>query len=494
MKISKYILSGVTAVALAASFSSCGDSYLETKYYKGVDVDGALTSPELIQTALTGTYYNLYHYKFAGNYAVSIGDIPTDLTYWNTLTGHWDDLYQYSFDETDLYLGYIWEYGYKVVDNSARVIVAADALLANASDATKKALNEEKAEAYALRAYANLVMVNIFGHQVKVAGKDFSAQPGLVVSNEPIPALTNVERSSVGATYEAIVSDLKNSIACFDAAGANGKDKCVFTKAAAEGLLARAYLYLEDWKNAKAYAQAALTDAGVEKLTYTAGAYKALYNGEGSNTESFFYLSIDAAHNWSANSCGTLYSTYNFSPSPKLQALYQETDVRKAIQEWDKTSTADVPVYGGGKYAAFATANPANATCYLINAPEMYLIIAEAELNAGTVADAQAALLNVAKRNTAITTVADLPQTKDALYSFLKDERARELFQEGLRLWDLRRWGDKVSVEAYSAPEVKFHVNNYNISDLVYPIPADEINAGFGVAQNDWAKTLPAAE
>jgi hypothetical protein len=29
---------------------------------------------------------------------------------------------------------------------------------------------------------------------------------------------------------------------------------------------------------------------------------------------------------------------------------------------------------------------------------------------------------------------------------------------------------------------------------LVYPIPADEINAGFGVAQNDWAKTLPAAE
>ena len=63
MKISKYILSGVTAVALAASFSSCGDSYLETKYYKGVDVDGALTSPELIQTALTGTYYNLYHYS-----------------------------------------------------------------------------------------------------------------------------------------------------------------------------------------------------------------------------------------------------------------------------------------------------------------------------------------------------------------------------------------------------------------------------------------------
>ena len=494
MKISKYILSGVTAIALSTSFCSCGDSYLDTKYYRGVDVDGALTTPELIQTALTGTYNNLYDYRFAGNYAVSIGDIPTDLTYWNTLTGHWDGIYQFSFDETDLYLDAIWEYGYKVVDNSARIIVAADALLPNASDAVKKELNAEMAEAYALRAYANLVLVNVFSHQVKVAGNDFSDKPGLVVVNEPIPALSQVERSTVGATYESIVSDLKKSIACFGVAGAAGTDKCVFTKAAAEGLLARAYLYLEDWNNAKTYAQAALVDAGITALTYTAEAYKALYNGEGSNTESFFYLAIDASHNWSARSCGTLYSTYNFSPSPKLLAMYQNTDVRKSIQGWDKTSKTDVPVYGAGKYAAYASGNPANATCYLINAPEMYLIIAEAELNAGTVANAQAALLNVAKRNTAITSVADLPDTKEALYSFLKEERARELFQEGLRLWDLRRWGDKVSVEAYSAPEVKFHVNNYNISDLVYPIPASEINAGFGVEQNDWAKTVPAIE
>ncbi|HBX91219.1 MAG TPA: RagB/SusD family nutrient uptake outer membrane protein, partial [Alistipes sp.] len=70
-------------------------------------------------------------------------------------------------------------------------------------------------------------------------------------------------------------------------------------------------------------------------------------------------------------------------------------------------------------------------------------------------------------------------------------ERARELFQEGHRLYDLRRWGDNASVYAYSAPEIKFSYNDYKISDLVFPIPVDEINSGFGVKQNDWSGTLP---
>lgn len=76
----------------------------------------------------------------------------------------------------------------------------------------------------------------------------------------------------------------------------------------------------------------------------------------------------------------------------------------------------------------------------------MFLIIAEANLKStnGTVANAQKALLTVAKRNAAITSVADLPTTANELMSFIKEERARELFQEGMRLWDLRRWDEKL--------------------------------------------------
>ena len=492
MNIRRYIVAGIATVLLSVGMNGCTESYLDTSSHSGVSTDGALNTPGLIQSALTGVYYSLFNYRFAGNYAVNIGDIPTDISYWNTKTGHWDDIYQYSLDETNLYLADIWQYGYQIVDNSARIIQAANAQLAGATEDDKIVLNQYLAEAYALRAYANLVMVNVFAHQVKVNRQDFSAQPGLVISESPIPAKTRVSRSTVGETYTQILSDLQKSLAAFTAAGGDREDKCYIGVAATTALLARTYLYLEDWSHAKTYAQQALNSAEITSLTYTRANYKALYNGGASNTESMFYLDINETQNWSSNSSGTLWSTYNLSPSPKLLGMYASTDVRTAIQTWSSTSTDATPVYGGGKFAAFRTGNPANATHYLVNAPEMFLIMAEANIKLGKLSDAQSALLTVARRNTAITSTTQLPQTLTALYSFLKDERVRELFQEGFRLWDLRRWGDKASVEAYSAPNVKFRVTNYDISNLVYPIPADEINTGFGVEQNtDWSKTLP---
>ena len=69
--------------------------------------------PINISTALNGTYYQLFYYAFAGNYALAIGDIPTDITYWNTKTGHFDGIYTYTFTDTDTYLKSIWEYGLK---------------------------------------------------------------------------------------------------------------------------------------------------------------------------------------------------------------------------------------------------------------------------------------------------------------------------------------------------------------------------------------------
>ena len=54
----------------------------------------------------------------------------------------------------------------------------------------------------------------------------------------------------------------------------------------------------------------------------------------------------------------------------------------------------------------------------------------------------------------------------------------------------LRRWNERVSVYANSAPAIKFTYTNYEISNLVFPIPSAEINAGFGVTQNNWTNTL----
>lgn len=117
--------------------------------------------------------------------------------------------------------------------------------------------------------------------------------------------------------------------------------------------------------------------------------------------------------------------------------------------------------------------------------------MAEADVKTDDLSNARNSLLTVAKRNADITSVDDLPATADELMSFIKDERARELFQEGLRLYDLRRWDEAAEVYAFQAPSIAYTYTDYKISDLIYPIPADEINAGFGVEQNDWSSTLP---
>lgn len=207
-----------------------------------------------------------------------------------------------------------------------------------------------------------------------------------------------------------------------------------------------------------------------------------------------FALAITTTDNWSANSCGTLFTTYDYSPSPWLLSILGENDVRNSIMLFAAESTPTMPEFKGGKFGCYGMGNTAYATNYLINAPEMFLIQAEANLRGATVDldAAKDALLVVAKRNLDITSVADLPATKEDLLKFLRDESARELFQEGHRLFDIRRWGVKSNAYAFNAPNVDFTFKDVDLSNVIFPIPVDEINAKFGVEQTpNWDAGRP---
>jgi len=488
----KLYIKALTALAITGSVASCGDGFLETDMYDAIDINTGLNNVTNVGYAVNGAYNRLFRYYFAGNYATSIGDIASDISYWNTKTGHFNAIYQFIPTPDDTYLYYIWNYGYKVADNTARIIKAGNELYGNVNPDEQAELDLYLAEAYALRAYGHFVLVNVFGHQIKVNGTDYSSQPGIVVVDEPIPAGTHVSRSTVGDAYTSIINDLKNSLSYFDKAGGDKGSIFFMNPAAVHGLLSRVYLYMENYSDAASEAQIALNLKNITSLATTDASYKALYNYGTSNTESFFALAITQTENWSANSCGTLWSTYNYSPSPYLQSIMAENDVRRSVWGWSSASTPEQPVFNSGKFSAFALGNPAYGTNYLINAPEMFLNQAEAYTKLGQVTAAQNALLVVAKRNPTITSVSDLPSTTDGIMAFIKEERARELFQEGLRLWDLRRWGQPANVYATGAPEINFFVKNFDISNIVFPIPADEINAGYGVEQTpNWNSAFP---
>ena len=115
----------------------------------------------------------------------------------------------------------------------------------------------------------------------------------------------------------------------------------------------------------------------------------------------------------------------------------------------------------------------------------MYLIIAECAAQLNQISEAKQALLFTAKRNTDITSVDDLPSSSDELLTFIANERVRELYLEGHRWFDARRTGITIDVMGGAATD-------FDVAKFVYPIPAAEINAGFGIVQNTgWEDYLP---
>ena len=54
------IFKALAVVALAASLTGCGDDFLETKNYKGVDVDNGLSNASAVANAVNGEYYWLH--------------------------------------------------------------------------------------------------------------------------------------------------------------------------------------------------------------------------------------------------------------------------------------------------------------------------------------------------------------------------------------------------------------------------------------------------
>ena len=252
-------------------------------------------------------------------------------------------------------------------------------------------------------------------------------------------------------------------------------------------------MYLEDFSNAEKYASNALQHSGKKVVAYTIDDYKKLYTSGDSNTESIFRLAIDVNNSWSANSCGNVWTTYGGLPSQRMRNLIADTDCRGSLYLPTIKKGSYTQMQYGGKFW-YGGGNTAYATNYIVNAPEMELIIAEAKLRAAQpdLNGAKEALLTVAKRNSKITSADDLGNTKEEVFAFLKDERARELFQEGFRFYDLRRWGEKADVYANSEDQVSYKYTNYDISQFCYPIPSDEINAGFGIEQTpNWNNYLP---
>ena len=467
-------LTYILLFTLALCTSGCS---LETSPSSSIPTDKAFDSPQDVLNGMHGAYNSVGGYQFWGRNVVAIGDMSADISMASASSGHFVAINGWSINEDNAELRDAWTMGYQTIDRCTRAINGAKELIAHPeenklSDSDIKNLHNYSAQLYSLRSLSHFTLVNIFSLPYR-AGTENSQLGIVLVDEKPVEAFEQVSRATVKQTYDQILKDISSAKEHFEQLSSANKlsiSQFYMNEAALYALEARVKLYMQNYEGAASAAEQAIALRASADISNED--YVAMWSSVAINDEDIFTIAKSNADNLSANSLNTLYNSYGGSISQFVKVKFNANDIRLNLISGNHPEKFD------GIPSAQAVSN-----IPVFRKSEMYLIAAESYANLSEINDARTALLYTAKRNSEIENIDDLPATKENLLSFIEDERIREFFQEGHRMYDLRRTGKAANIGGNS---------QFVFANFVYPIPANEINAGFGVVQNpDWHTNLP---
>lgn len=251
MKICKYIY-GIISVAVIAS--SCS---LDVNMYDKIIAEDL--DPRNLSSVHVGSYRLLKNDGGLIDNGIYFWNYGADDLAWNgTSTGGSFTMYDYSRNINNTMTEYTWELGYRVIGNCNDVIVKVNQIFG-----TDDELNTEqklmKGESYYLRALSYFYLVNEFAQPYS---NNPTQNPGLPLKldNNPDRMSLPQSRATVSEVYDRIVSDLKDAIKYMTLPqGVSPKNNNFASKEAAEALLARVYLYMENWEDARIMANNVIT-------------------------------------------------------------------------------------------------------------------------------------------------------------------------------------------------------------------------------------------
>lgn len=313
------------------------------------------------------------------------------------------------------------------------------------TESTKRQLT---GEALFVRAFCHFYLVNLFGEAPLITTTDYRKN-------------AQVSRDEVNVVYNQIEQDLLDVQELLDAEyPSDGRVRV--NEGAATALLARVYLYREDWENAELQATSVIDHAEYDLVALNDITVA-------NNNEAIWQLHRSSTVVNAATNEGVYFnipSSYNALRADFINA-FEGGDARST--EWIRF---DGTYYSPDKYEVTSSGGRQEYST-MLRLAEQYLIRAEARAQQG------GDLLDDAIDDVdAIRDRAGLPLIADTnpginqvdLLDAIIQERRVELFTEwGHRWLDLKRTGRAVSV--LSAIKTGF-----TSSDELYPIPQEELN------------------
>ena len=402
---------------------------------------------ETAEAALTKIYSKLSNdVLVCGNskgISILLGSYSDELQTYNTgLTEHQFFLNNIIPANTDI--AALW-------NGSYNLIYAANAVkegVENSTGIQQDDKNRLIGEALFLRAYIHFHLVNLFGEIPYVTTTDY-------VINKKIEKLTSSE------LYTVLVDDLEHAKTLMPAIN-QSMLRVRPSVDAVKALLARIYLYNNNWEAAQSEANALIGSgnfAWVDNLdavflkNSTGTIWQIMPGQEGLPTQegqSFVFSTAPPP---------------NRALSQELVNGFEIGDQRK--EHWTgNVSENGIIYYYPNKYKQFNNGTESSEYSILMRLEELYLIRGEARMHLGDFDGAREDINKIRNRASLGNIIAN---TEQEILDAIIQERRIELFSElGHRFFDLKRTGRINSVLASVKP-------GWNVTDILWPKPESEL-------------------
>lgn len=457
---------------------------MDVKPPTSLEIPVALKTEADIQVAVRGIYAGMRSTHIYGRTIPLLGDLMADVTYISASNSNrYINQQTYSTTINDANVSGLWGGTGATGGTVSFISVGCYTIILRANNvinseiASSTNIDQYKGEAYASRALMYFELIRFFAKPY-TDNPDAPGVPLVLVYNKDYLA----PKSSVKEIYTQIVKDLNEAIRLMTSTTANSAQ---FSKYAAKALLAKVYLTMGDYANAKTTAEDVINNSGFTVVTAAAHtAYWASAAPRTDKVETLFEVSSDATNNAGTDALAYIYSQSGYGDMMAAKDLYNSyasTDVRIAYLK--KKFRGGEDAWTVEKYSNVSNLSEKDEV-KVLRLSDVYLIAAEASYSSGNEADAKKYVNYIAVRRT--TSFTGYTSTGTALLNDILSERKKELAFEGDRLHTLNRL--KLPIVRNTDYPVSARTIPYGDFRRILPIPQDELNANPNIQQNEGYK------
>jgi starch-binding outer membrane protein, SusD/RagB family len=349
----------------------------------------------------------------------------------------------------------MWNTAYSYIYQTNAIL---EGLASPTSVLTDSVRSQVKGEALVTRALIYFYLVQIYGDVPLVTTTDYRL-------NEVMP------RTPASQIYQQLIEDLLMAKSLLKVNYASS-GRFRPNRWTATALLARIYLYTQDWPNAELQSGEVI-GSGMYTLVPSATINSTFL---ASSTETIWQVARENNNAAITSQFIVASGRPTFQLTTGLNNAFAAGDLRKT--NWTATTVSGgTPYVYPHKYEQRTSANPGTESFILFRLAEQFLIRAEARAQQDKITDGRADLNIVRSRATAGGTIA--AATKAELLAAIELERRLELFAEGGHRWmDLKRTNRINAVIGALRPA------NWQTTDSFFPIPFNEIQKNNNLTQN----------